>query len=169
MRVLGIDPGSNVMGYGIVEKGREGDLAYIGGGEIKLEKGAPLSERLLEISLSLDRSIAEFSPEHCAIEEVFFAKNVKSALTLGHARGVALLSAARGGLEVHEYSASVIKQAVSASGRAGKDQVQKMVRMLLGLDTAIGADAADALAVAICHLNHYNTRLGAAGGLAPRV
>ncbi len=169
MRVIGIDPGTNITGYGIVEKVRSGTLKYIGGGEVRLKKGAPLSGRLLEIFEALNSVIAEFSPTHCAIEEVFFAKNVKSALTLGHGRGVALLSAARVGIEVHEYSASTIKQAVVGSGRGTKDQVQKMVCMLLKLERPLGADASDALAIAICHLNHYNPRLARVGGLAGRV
>ena len=169
MRVIGIDPGTNIAGYGIVEKGRAGTFKYIGGGEIKLKRGTPLSERLLQISETMDSVMAEFKPTHCAVEEVFFAKNVKSALTLGHGRGVVLLSAAKAGIEVHEYSASTIKAAVSGSGRAGKDQVQKMVQMLLKLDAPIGADAADALAIAICHLNHYNPKLLILGGLSPRV
>lgn len=176
MRVIGIDPGTNIMGFGIVEsatsrseKGRPGGLCYIGGGEIKLIKGAPLSERLLEISETLDNVITEFSPDHCSIEEVFFAKNVKSAMTLGHARGVALLAAARHGIEVHEYSARTIKQAVVGTGTASKDQVQKMVRMLLRLNKPVGTDASDALAAAICHLNHYNIQLAGAGGLAARI
>lgn len=169
MRVIGIDPGTNVTGFGIVEKGRSGGLTYIGGGEIKLKKGAPLSERLLDISETLDRVMAEFSPDHCAIEEVFFAKNAKSALTLGHARGVALLSAARAGIEVHEYSPKTIKLAVVGSGSAAKLQVQKMVRMLLTLKKPVGEDGSDALAAAICHLHHYNPQLAQAGGLAGRV
>jgi len=147
MRVIGIDPGTNVT----------------------LKRGTPLSERLLEISEALNSVMTEFGPTHCAIEEVFFAKNVKSALTLGHGRGVALLSAAKAGVEVFEYSASTIKQAVVGSGRGTKDQVQKMVGMLLKLEKPLGADASDALAIAICHLNHYNPRLARAGGLAGRV
>ncbi|VAW34381.1 Crossover junction endodeoxyribonuclease RuvC [hydrothermal vent metagenome] len=169
MRVIGIDPGTNVTGFAIVEKGRSGGMEYIGGGEVKLARGAPLSERLLEISECLNSVIAEYGPTHCAIEEVFFAKNVKSALTLGHGRGVALLSAAKAGIDVYEYSASTIKQAVVGSGRGTKDQVQKMVRILLKLQRPLGADASDAIAVAICHLNHYNPRLARAGGLAARV
>jgi len=169
VRVIGIDPGTNVTGYAIVEKARSGDIRYIGGGEIKLRRGAPLSERLLKISETLDSVMAEFRPTHCSIEEVFFAKNVKSALTLGHGRGVALLSAAKAGIAVHEYSASTIKAAVTGSGRASKEQVQKMVRVILKLDTPLGVDAADALAIAICHLNHYNPQLASLGGLPGRV
>jgi crossover junction endodeoxyribonuclease RuvC len=157
------------MGFGIVEKGRQGGLCYIGGGEIKLIKGTPLSERLLEISETLDNVIAEFRPDHCAIEEVFFAKNVKSAMTLGHARGVALLGAAKHGVEVHEYSARTIKQAVVGTGAATKEQVQKMVRMLLKLNKPVSVDASDALAAAICHLNHYNIQLARAGGLSSEI
>ncbi len=169
MRVIGIDPGTNVTGYAVAEKLRSGGIKYIGGGEIKLGRGAPLSERLLQISETLDSVMAEFQPTHCSIEEVFFAKNVKSALTLGHGRGVALLSAAKAGIVVHEYSASTIKAAVSGSGRATKDQVHKMLRILLKLDTPLGVDAADALAIALCHLNHYNSQLASLGGLSPRV
>ncbi len=169
MRVIGIDPGTNVTGYGIIEKARSGTFKYIGGGEIKLRKGEPLSERLLKISEKLESVMAEFRPMHCAVEEVFFAKNVKSALTLGHGRGVALLSAAKAGISVHEYSASTIKAAVSGSGRASKDQVQKMVQLLLKLDTPLGMDASDALAIAICHMNHYNPQLATLGGVSPRV
>lgn len=153
MRVLGIDPGTVAMGYGVVEKAGT-KLTCVEYGVVKPKRGAPLHERLLTLSEALDEVIERLSPEAASIEEVFHAKNVKSAITLGHARGVALLSASKGGLSVFEYSPSTIKQAVTGYGMAEKGQVQKMVSMLLSTKETPLPDAADALAAAICHINH---------------
>lgn len=154
MRVLGIDPGSIVTGYGVVERGAGGKLLYVCDGAICAPQGLGLPERLLAISTSLNEIIKEFSPEAVAVESLFFAKNVRSAIMLGHARGVALLSAAASGLAIHEYSPSSIKQAVTGYGAATKDQVQKMVCLLLKSPASAKRDASDALAAAICHINH---------------
>lgn len=157
MRVLGIDPGSHKTGYGIVVKGGGGKLIHVCDGTIEAP-GDDLSQRLLSISKSLNEIIAEFKPDYVAIESVFFAKNVKSAVMLGHARGVALLSAAVGGLEVFEYAPRAVKLAVTGYGNAEKEQVQKMVKLLLSTPSVSKPDAADALAIAICHLHHYRPK-----------
>lgn len=154
MRVLGIDPGTITTGWGVVEKGAGGRLVYVSDGEIKTPERAGLSEKLLAISLSLREVIKALAPDVCAVESVFFARNVRSAVLLGHARGVAFLSAAEGGLPVYEYSPATVKQTVSSYGRADKAQVEKMVSLLLKKDGFAGPDAADALAVAICHIHH---------------
>ncbi|MCK4739715.1 MAG: crossover junction endodeoxyribonuclease RuvC [Deltaproteobacteria bacterium] len=154
MKVLGIDPGSRITGYGVVEHLGGNRFARISSGVVSAKSSATLSEKLLQISKGLQVVIGEFTPDVVAIESVFFAKNVKSAITLGHARGVALLSAAEAGLGVFEYAPTTIKQAVSGYGGASKDQVQKMIKALLRLDEALKPDEADALAIAICHINH---------------
>ena len=154
MRVLGIDPGSITTGYGIVTKGRDGRLTYVCDGEISASREMPLAERLVVISRALNDIIARFMPDAVAVESVFFSKNVKSAIMLGHVRGVALLSAASQGIDVFEYSPSHIKQAVTGYGGASKKEVQKMVGLLLGQTPSQRTDATDALAVAICHIHH---------------
>lgn len=154
LRVLGVDPGTQFTGYGIVEKGPGGSLVHICDGRIRLSPAAPLPERLSEISKRLSALIAEFGPSVMAVESLFFAKNVKSVITLSHARGVILLEAANKGMGVCEYAPSSIKQAVTGYGAATKDQMQKMVKMLLGQRSVSETDAADALAIAICHINH---------------
>lgn len=157
MRVLGIDPGSVATGYGLVEE-REGRLHFVACGAITARAGLPFPQRLLRIHQELRSLIGEWRPDCAAVEAVFFAKNVQSALKLGQARGVALLTLVEEGLAIHEYSALEVKQAVTSYGHAEKRQVQEMVRMLLGLPAAPEpADAADALAVAICH--HQAARL----------
>jgi len=169
LKILGIDPGTQVTGYGVVEK-RGSELVHIADGSIKLGSADPLAERLLVISDAIDGLVAEYAPDAVAVESVFFAKNARSALTLGHARGVVLLCAARHGLEVFEYAPRTIKLAVTGYGNAEKDQVQKMVAMLLGGRMTEGADASDALAIAVCHINHQrpgaqSARRAGAGGM----
>ncbi len=154
MIVLGIDPGSLLTGYGIVERKKGGTLARLGSGTISPAPALPLHERLLAISSGLSGVIDEFRPHCAAVESLFFSKNVRSAIALSHARGVALLAAATFGLDVFEYSPSSVKQSVTGYGNASKDQVQKMVKTLLKHPQELKADAADALAVAICHLHH---------------
>ena len=170
MKILGIDPGTVVTGYGIVEKGESaggGDrtvdsgLIHLCSGEIRTDPRVPLPERLLTISKGLMDVIKTHRPGGVSIETLFFAKNVKSAMALGHARGVALLSAASFGIEVFEYSPMMIKQAVVGYGGATKDQVLSMVKMLLNIEEVSGADAADALAAAICHIHHTGVLPGA--------
>jgi crossover junction endodeoxyribonuclease RuvC len=154
LKILGIDPGTRITGYGIVEKALGNKLIHICHGSIKADTDKPLSERLATISSELQAMIEEFQPDAVAVESVFFAKNVKSAITLGHARGIALLSAAANNLEVFEYAPTKIKQAVTGHGRADKAQVQKMIKLLLKTPEIPEPDAADALAIAVCHINH---------------
>lgn len=124
-------------------------------GVIRTDPKAPLEGRLLEIARRLRELIAEHAPQAAAVEEVFYSQNVKTALKLAHVRGIALLAAAEAGLPLGEYSPLAIKTAVVGYGRAEKQQVQRMVRTLLGLDAVIESeDAADAVAVAICHATH---------------
>lgn len=152
--VLGIDPGSRATGYGVVRQ--EGErLRSLAAGVVRPRSSEPLPRRLLAIYQGLVGQIERFGPEAVAVEEVFFSINARSALTLGHARGAALLAAAAHGLPVHEYSPSEVKSAVVGYGRAEKHQVQQMVRLILGLAQPPPQDAADALAVAICHCNSW--------------
>jgi len=153
VRVFGIDPGSGRTGYGCVET--DGSRhRIVTCGAISTPADASFSEKLLRIHRGLVELIAEFQPESVAIENIFFATNVRSALKLGHARGVAMLAAAEAGLAVVEYTPAEIKRAVVGYGRAEKPQVQHMVKLLLGLAVVPSPhDAADALAVAICHVH----------------
>lgn len=164
MRVLGIDPGSRFMGYGVVEE-RSGRLQHVGHGVIRTSPGAALEIRLRDLCEELRRAVALFRPEAVAVEGVFTLRNPRSALILGHARGVALLVAAETGLRVHEYSPARVKKAVGAGGGDGKQAVARMVKTFLGLEEVERADASDALAVAICHLNAART-FGVARALA---
>ena len=149
MRILGIDPGSRTTGYGLIET-RGNRLCHVDNGIIATRATAPLSDRLKTIYDGVARIITEFSPEVVAIEEVFLAQNPRAALVLGHARGTAMVAAVNAGLPVHEYSALQIKSAVVGYGRAGKPQVQQMVKALLNLPEIAQEDAADALGVSIC-------------------
>ena len=168
MKVLGIDPGSRITGYGVVLKGRGGTLTEVCHGIIRLTPGATLAKKLLEISEGLSAVIEEHKPDAVAIEDMFFAKNVRSAIMLGHARGVSMLSAASFGLDVFEYAPMKIKQAVTGYGNAPKDQVQRMVKALLKSSGEASPDAADALATAICHINHTREGVSRAVGNALR-
>jgi crossover junction endodeoxyribonuclease RuvC len=166
MRVLGIDCGTESTGYGIVELDEHEALRPIAFGAIRLSARDPLPARLSVVFERLRRSIDEYRPERVAIEEVFYALNVKSAQKLGEVRGVAMLAAAVSKIEVVEYAPLTIKSAVVGYGRAGKEQVQLMVARLLGLkEIPQPSDAADALAIAICDLHTWSTlkRQGAAG------
>ncbi len=151
MRVLGIDPGIVTTGYGLVDLSGH-TLRAVTFGAISTQAGLPFTQRLLRIHQELQTVLNRSQPDCAAVEAVFFARNVQSALRLGQARGVILLALAQAGVEVHEYSALEVKQAVTSYGQAVKGQVQEMVRLLLGMAEAPSpADAADALAVAICH------------------
>jgi len=175
MRVLGIDCGTEYTGYGIVDliadqRGANDRLVCICCGAIRVPAREAMAARLLRISRALEELIAAHRPDRVAIEDVFYAVNVKSALKLGQVRGVAMLAAASAGLEVSEYAPLSIKSAVVGYGKAEKHQVQQMVARLLRLDEIPQpADAADALAIAICHL-HTAATLGrqAAGRTAAR-
>ncbi len=158
MRVLGIDCGGEYTGYGVVELCSEEELVCLTCGAIRLSPRQPLARRLTRIYDELGILISEHRPGEVAIEEVFYALNVKSALKLGQVRGVAMLAAAAAGLEVAEYSPLTIKSSVVGYGRADKQQVQHMVTRLLRLpEPPEPMDASDALAIAICHLHTAGT------------
>jgi crossover junction endodeoxyribonuclease RuvC len=154
MRVLGIDCGTEYTGYGVVELGPAGELRCCTCGAIKLSPKHPMPERLSRIFSTLTDIVRQHQPDQVSIEDVFYALNVKSALKLGQVRGVAMLAAACAGLPVAEYAPLSIKSAVVGYGKADKLQVQHMVTRLLRLDAPPDSpDAADALAIAICHLH----------------
>lgn len=158
IRVMGVDPGTETTGYGVIDSdGRRYELVEYAG--IRAPARFTFAERLFIISQKLEEVIERLRPQACAVEETFFAVNVKSALKLGHVRGVAIVAAVRAGVEVSEYSPLEIKSALVGYGRAEKHQVQEMVRLLLGLkEPPEPLDASDALAVAICHINLATTR-----------
>ena len=148
---MGIDPGSRVTGYGFVEYANS-SFTYLASGCIRTPKGA-LCERLGVIYASVDALIQEFEPHEVAIEEVFMARNPQSALKLGQARGAAIAAVASRELALSEYAARSVKKALTGTGAASKEQVQHMVKTILGLSDTPAEDAADALAIAICHVN----------------
>ncbi len=152
-RIIGIDPGSRITGYGIVEAGH-GKVTFVSCGVIKTTTRFPLASRLNEIFEGINEVIQLHDPEVAAVEEIFMSANANSALKLGQARGAAVVAAMQNGLGVCDYSAKKVKRAVVGYGQAEKGQVQHMVRILLGLSASPSEDAADALAVAICHANH---------------
>src|SRR5690349_23119406 len=167
MRVLGIDCGTEYTGYGVVEQAEDGHLSCRAVGAIRLNSREPLPRRLNSIFCRLSELIQEHRPDDVAIEDVFYAVNVKSALKLGQVRGVAMLAAATAGLPVAEYAPLAIKSAVVGYGKAEKHQVQQMVMRLLALPAPPEpADAADALAIAICHLHTAATLQRHAAGAA---
>ena len=158
MRVLGIDPGSETTGWGVVE-GEARRYRLVEYGTVKASPRERFSARLLKISDGIEEVIARHRPEACSVEEAFYAANVKVALKLGQVRGVLLVAAERAGVEIHEYSPRLIKQTVVGYGNAEKHQVQEMVRVLLGLQSVPEPhDAADALAIAICHFHHAGAK-----------
>ena len=158
MRVLGIDPGSQTTGWGVVEgDGRRYSLVAFG--SVRVPSSLTFSARLLRICNGLEEVIGQHQPDACALEDAFLATNVKVSMKLGQVRGVVLLIAERAALEIHEYSPRLIKQTVVGYGNAEKHQVQEMVRLLLKLKSIPSPhDAADALAVAICHFHHARFR-----------
>jgi len=154
MRVLGIDPGSEVTGWGVVE-GTPRRYRMVNYGVVKANARERFPARLLKIHAGVEAAIEKYRPDVCAVEESFFAVNPKTALKLGHVRGVVLLAAERAGVEIAEYAPRLIKQTVVGYGAAEKHQVQAMVRVLLSLkELPKPFDAADALAAAICHMHH---------------
>jgi crossover junction endodeoxyribonuclease RuvC len=164
MRLIGVDPGLRATGWGVVEA-VDNRLSHVADGVLKTDDRLDLASRLVAIHDGLSDVIARYQPEEAAIEETFVNKNPRSTLKLGQARGVALLVPARAGLPVAEYPPNLIKKTLVGAGHAGKQQIQMMVRVLLpGCDIAT-PDAADALAVAICHAHHRETavRLAMAG------
>lgn len=156
MRVLGIDPGSERTGWGVVEGDQDGQrYRLVEFGVVKLSASTPFASRLLKINRALEEVIERLAPNACAIEEAFYSVNPKVILKLGQVRGVALLAAEKAALEIGEYSPRSVKQTVAGYGNAEKRQVQEMVRILLSLrEVPEPHDAADALAVAICHFHH---------------
>lgn len=152
MLVLGIDPGTALCGYGLV-RAVEDHTELVAYGAVSTPKNSPLAARLLQIHRELAGLIAQYHPTAAAVEKLYFSKNTRTALAVGHARGVALLAAAEANLPVFEYSPNEVKQAIVGYGGADKNQMQQMVRMLLHLDFVPEPDdAADAVAIAICHL-----------------
>ncbi len=157
MRVLGIDPGSRRTGWGVVQL--EGTrLVHLGAGTIAVPEKLALAGRLRQIHEGLQRVIAEQDPQSVAVEEIFYAKYANAAIKLGHARGVALLAAEQSGLEVHEYPPAIVKRTIVGRGAADKSQVAQLVTALLGLKQPPEEDAADALAVAITHIQASRSR-----------
>jgi crossover junction endodeoxyribonuclease RuvC len=157
MKILGIDPGSIKCGYGLV--GLIGkDPFYITSGTISPSPSKPLHERLKSIFEALQEIIREHRPDDIVVEKIFFAKGAKAALSLGHARGIALLAAASSDISLHECSALEVKKAVVGYGRAEKQQVLQMVRLILNIKEPLYPDSADALALALCHINTIKFR-----------
>jgi crossover junction endodeoxyribonuclease RuvC len=148
MLVLGIDPGSHCTGYGLV-RASGNRLTYVASGTFDLE--GELIDRLCALGSGLEAMLARERPDVAAVESIFFENNAKSALLLGHARGVVLWSLAKSGTAICEYAPAETKRAVTGNGRATKDAVRRMVRLILGIQCDLAADAADALAAAICH------------------
>lgn len=167
--ILGIDPGSRLTGYGVIkQQGRT--FTYLGSGCIKaIAAGDELAARLQTIFAGVSEIIVQFQPDKFAIEQVFMAKNPDSALKLGQARGAAIVAATNAGLPVAEYSARQIKQSVVGTGAADKTQVQHMVKTILKLPGTPQADAADALAVAICHAHSYEALAKLSGQVSKTV
>jgi crossover junction endodeoxyribonuclease RuvC len=171
MRIMGLDPGSRRTGYGVVEQ-RGGRLVALAQGHVQAPAREELPRRLHAICVRIGEIMTEYRPEMVAVEEAFYHESVRSTLVLGHVRGALLVQAVARGLEVFEYSPRTIKLAVTGSGAASKQQVEYMVRRLLGLRGVLSADASDGLAVAICHWNRAgrtDTRkaaTAAASGLA---
>ncbi len=150
MRVLGVDPGSRITGYGIIDSvGNR--LVHVDNGAIFTDSASDFPSRLHKIYQGLSEIIKTYRPEAVAVENIFFAKNVQSALKLGQARGAAIVAGVNAGLPVHEYTALQVKQAVVGHGKSAKSQVQQMLKVLLNLPEVAQEDASDALAVAICH------------------
>ena len=162
LRILGIDPGSVKTGFGLIEV-IAGKISYVSSGVIRLPK-KPIPERLGIIFESVQEIVQQHQPTEMAIEEVFLAKNPSSAFKLGQARGAAITACVNMKLPVAEYAARLVKQSVAGSGAADKTQVQYMVKKMLKLSAEPSEDAADALAIAICHYHHLGRSAGKEGG-----
>lgn len=155
-RILGIDPGSRITGYGVIEETSRGGYRYIASGSIKI-KADSFPERLKQIFDGLTEVIALYQPTEMAIEQVFMHKNADSALKLGQARGAAICASMAAGLPVSEYAARQVKQAIVGKGGADKSQVQHMVKILLSLQGELQEDASDALGISLCHSHYQKT------------
>ena len=166
MRILGIDPGTLVVGYGVIDN-RADEMSFIHCEAITCKQRSPIGERLCYLFDEITKIISQYQPDAVAVEQPFVAKNVRTALAIGKAQAVAILAASKAGLPVYEYSPAQIKQSVTNYGASSKEQVQEMIKMLLGLPQIPQPnDAADALAVAICHLRemHLGELLAQQGG-----
>jgi crossover junction endodeoxyribonuclease RuvC len=158
MLILGLDPGSNATGYGLLES-RPGSLRAVAFGAIVPPRGLAFLERLPHIAAGLEELLRGARPEGVAVEGLFHARNSRVALQLGHVRGAVLLPLLRAGIPIHEYAPRLVKKAVAGYGAAEKEQVRRMVRILLGIqDESMCLDASDALAVAICHAHTVPAR-----------
>ncbi|MEW6567222.1 MAG: crossover junction endodeoxyribonuclease RuvC [Chloroflexota bacterium] len=154
MLAIGIDPGTATSGYGLVRQNPDGELHPVDYGVITTSASAPMPERLAELFRALSDLLASHQPDSGAVEKLYFQRNVSTAMMVGQARGVVLLALAQAGIPVHEYTPREVKQAITGYGGADKRQMQEMVRLLLHLETPPRPDdAADALAIAICHLH----------------
>lgn len=162
MRLIGIDPGLRATGWGVIDS-NAGRLLHVADGVVKTDDGLPLAQRLVQLADGLAHLIRVYGPAEAAVEETFVNKNAVSTLKLGQARGIALLVPAHAGIPVAEYLPNLVKKTVVGTGHAAKEQVQMMVRILLPGATMATADAADALAVAICHAHHRDTARRLAG------
>lgn len=154
MRILGVDPGTRVTGYGVIDS-KGGVISHVDHGDLKTRTGDALWDRIHQIYEGICAVIATTHPDALAIERCFVGKNVDSALKLGHTRGVIIVAGMSASLTIHEYSPTQVKSAVTGYGRADKDQVAHMVRMILTLPKKPASDAADALATAICHAHGH--------------
>lgn len=155
MLVLGVDPGTAIVGYGLVREHSDGTLESVAYGVIRTSSDTPMPERLQIIYDDLTALVKEYRPDAAAVEELFFAKNVTTAITVAQGRGVILLTLQRAHIPIYEYKPNNVKQAVSGYGGAGKSQIQEMVRVLLNLETIPKPDdAADGLAIAITHIHN---------------
>lgn len=159
MRVLGIDPGLNITGYGIIEETDQG-IRLIEAGVVRTNAKAPTGDRLAEIASEVGQIIEQFHPEAMAVEELYsHYAHPKTAIVMGHARGVVFLKAAEAGLPIFPYAATRVKKSLTGNGRASKEQVQLMIRSTLGLsEVPEPADVADALAIALCHCRSLKQR-----------
>ena len=157
MRILGIDPGSRKTGYGLIEHSNN-KSRHLDSGFIRLNEKETLSERLLMLSIELGKIIDRLNPNCGAIEKVFYAKNAQSALSLAHARGVILLKFSEKQLPIHEYQALKVKQTVVGAGRADKEQIKHMVKILLKINDSLQEDQADALAIALTHAHLWRAK-----------
>jgi len=157
VKILGVDPGSIMCGYGLVISNGK-DACHVASGRISAPASRPLHYRLRSIYESLLEIIRDHRPDDIVVEKIFFAKGAKAALSLGHARGIVLLAAATENIPLHEFSALEVKKAVVGYGRAEKRQVQEMVKLILNIRGTLHADSADALALALCHMNALKFR-----------
>lgn len=161
MRILGIDPGTATLGYGIIEKNGEGNFKALTYGVISPARSKELPDRLLEIFTRLQELIRRWAPDQAAVELLYFGRNARTAIAVGEARGVTLLALAGAGVPLAEYTPMQVKQAVTYTGTAPKQRVQEMVQIILQLDQPPKPDdAADALAIALCHAQHITAGMG---------